>query len=173
MGILLEIVESLLKGEDLQSSLKEKVRKATKVYNNLFLEDGTISRVAKEIQREVMDRQLFGCQRGNVLRVLSIVLKENLREYREEISIPLLSLVKIKDEMGNHNYELGKPYLYLGRIPPRGHHVASGPAGGLGNNIPRRLSSLERVGEEELEGFFKSFQPTRFIKGVCNGFEGD
>lgn len=171
MKNLSTLVEWLLEGRDVKEVLKETVKERMKEYNLLFTDRG-LSDVGLEIQGEVLEKQLFGCQRGNTLRILSVVLKEDLRDSRKGIEIEPFTLIKMKSNPNEHGYELGKPYLFIGRIPERGRDIASGPAGGLGNNIPTRLDSLEMVTEEDFESFFKVFQIGRFLKGVANGFEG-
>ena len=167
MGFFSEIVDDLLEGRDVKEEMVKRSQEATTIYNNLFSQI-TLSPIALEVRNEVMDRALFGCQRGNVLRILSVVLKEDLKEVEVRVSIPPSSLIKLRREYGP-SYEVHKPYLFMGGNPTR----ATGPGGGVGGEVPQRLDYLEEIVEEDFKSFFQFFQKKRFVKGVVNGLEGN
>ena len=173
MGILTYLIDSLLSGEDFLTSLKERVKEETERYNEILQKArGSTSSIGLEIYREVMEKELFGCQRANSLRILSIALGENLLGERGRVDIPLFSLVKVGDPPPP-GYAPNIPYLFLGKIPPMGSHIACGSRGGLGENIPVRVENLKEVEEEDFKEFFRTFQTKAFLKGVVNGFEGN
>lgn len=169
MGFLSEIVDDLLEERDVKEELMKRARKATDLYNSRFAQI-TLSPIGRKVEGDVREDCLFGCQRGNTLRILSVVLKENLKEAKRSVEIPSSSLVKLKRRFGSGSGgpEIHKPFLFLSW----GGYVV-GPAGGMVGEIPRRLDYLEEVEEEDFESFFKLFQKKRFVKGVTNELNAD
>jgi hypothetical protein len=168
------MVDLLLEGGDFKKRLEEEIREKTKEYNSILERKDTLSPTARYVLSEVERRGLFGCQRGNALRILSIVLKEDLRERRSEFPIPEGSLLVLTHNVGSHNYELEKPYLYVGQAYSLGmNRAAAGPAGGMGNNVDNRSGSYRKVKEEEMKDFFSKIRVNQLVRGVINGIDGN
>lgn len=143
-----------------KTRFEEYIKKATREYNKSLLKESELTPIAREVSTEVMEKELFGCQRGNTLRILRVMMKENLREYRERMEIPLGSLVKTRDTIG----------INVGFLPPTRRAYIYGPGGGAMKETPIQRGPLLPLEEEEIEEFLKKLQPNRFLKGVSNGY---
>lgn len=147
-------IKEVLDGLDLKVAFKASLRKfieeeTERLKMDYYFERAKVSPKGETIRNIVLDKELFGCQRGNVLEVLSIYTGEDLRDAGDQIAwdnrLPMIVFIENRN---GHDYDLNQPLLSLGN----GKGV--GMNGHLGNNLDTRRRTIRPATEKEIDKFF-------------------
>lgn len=147
-------IKEVLSELDLQAAFKESLRKfiegeTSRLKTDYYFERAKVSAKGETIRNIVLEKELFGCQRGNVLEVLSIYTGEDLRDAADQIDwSERFPMIVFLDDRNGHNYDLNQPVLSLGN----GRGVGLG--GNMGNNLDTRRRTIRPATPDEIEKYF-------------------
>ena len=109
------LVEEKLNDRSLILPLEEKAIEDTLwIEKEYYGDKSLLSSKAKEVQSLISSYELFGCQRGHVLSLLSLYLEEPLRDRDNNLSLEKRNPVLVPlDNRRGGNYPLNEPALML------------------------------------------------------------
>ena len=155
----LEIFKSIKPSKSFFQIMKSLAIKETKeLTEKYYFQEEKISALGESVRNAVLEKELFGCQRGNVLDVLSIYMEENLKDQADQIDFGnwYCLVVPLIDRNG-HGYPLNEPLMTLGSTR------AVKIDGTFGANIDYRRRSLRPATLDEIDKFFETVPETSIL----------